>query len=81
VVSILIASLSSVLAPVAFLACPIGMGLMMWFMARAAKKDDGKAAGPVNPPSLELLREEQQRLNAQIERLEHEDTQSSRGRD
>jgi hypothetical protein len=71
-VSTVFASLTSTLAPLLVLACPVGMGVMMWFMARAAKRGDRKATGPASPPSLEQLREEQQRLNAQVERLEQE---------
>lgn len=52
------------------LACPVGMGLMMWFMARGMgdRKTDAK------PSSIDDLRAEQARLAAQIERLEGTDT-------
>ena len=50
------------------LACPIGMGAMMWFMAR------GKHAGPSRQPeqqpsTLDELRREHERLGAQIDGL------------
>jgi hypothetical protein len=47
------------------LACPVSMGLMMWFMARGARR------GTEREPSLEDLRAEHRRLGAEIERLQH----------
>jgi hypothetical protein len=68
-----VASIAATLAPLAFLACPVGMGLMMVFMGRG-KRDRSEASSrppvPQHPASLEQLREEQQRLGAEIERLE-----------
>ena len=55
------------LAPLALLACPIGMVLMMWFMGRSMR---GSGRGPAQPASAEDLRAEQARLAAEIERLE-----------
>ena len=61
------------------LACPVGMGLMMWFMAKGMPKDAAATPAPLNSPaatqpavdrSVEQLREEHQRLGAEIERLE-----------
>jgi cell division protein FtsB len=57
------------------------MGLMMWFMAKGMRKDSSATqpvAAPQSPAnaSVEQLREEHQRLAAEIERLE--DQQSNR---
>lgn len=55
----------------AVLACPVGMGLMMFFMAKGmmgGKKEDDSSG------EVEELRAEQERLASEVERLE-------RGRD
>jgi len=67
-------TMESVLLGLAVLACPVGMGLMMWFMAegmRSGSKPDAKAA-----TSLEELQAEHRRLGAEIERLERESPRS-----
>jgi hypothetical protein len=66
--------MESVLVGLAVLACPVGMGLMMWFMAkgmRSGSKPDREAA------SLEELQAEHRRLGAEIERLERDSTPGS----
>ena len=59
--------MESVLFSMAVLACPLGMGLMMWFMARGSR--GGRHHGD-RPPSITELRAEQERLGAEIERLD-----------
>jgi len=58
------------LAPLALLACPVGMGLMMWFMSRGM---GDRKRGTDEPGSIDDLRAEQTRLSAQIERVERTD--------
>lgn len=56
------------LLPLALLACPVGMGLMMWFMMRGSRRrQEGTAGGD----SLPDLRAEQARLAQKIGALEH----------
>jgi hypothetical protein len=62
--------MEAVLIALAALACPVGMGLMMWFMARGMRPKNER---PVSPPSLETLREEHRRLGDEIERLQEDD--------
>jgi hypothetical protein len=53
----------------AVLACPIGMGLMMWFMSKGMRS--GQSGGEKGGSgSVEELRREQSRLTAEIDRLE-----------
>jgi flagellar basal body-associated protein FliL len=62
--------MEGVLVALAVLACPVGMGAMMWFMAkgmRGQKKDE-------RPASIEELRSEQERIAAQLDRLENQKT-------
>ena len=56
------------LTALAFLACPVGMGLMMWFMARG-----GRGERPARDASIDELRAEQLRIEAQLDRLERDE--------
>ena len=59
------------------LACPIGMGLMMWFMAKGMSMGRSKESAnskPQEPRSLEELRAEQERLAAQIAEFDRDET-------
>jgi hypothetical protein len=53
------------LTALALLACPVGMGLMMWFMMKGDRERSGSKSA-----STEELRDEQARLQAQIDQLE-----------
>jgi hypothetical protein len=57
------------LTSLALLACPVGMGLMMWFMMRGMNGES--RSRPVQPAaSLESLRDERQRIDAELQRRE-----------
>lgn len=62
--------MAEALYPLVLLACPIGMGLMMWVMMRGGSKDS-----PVPPPHQD---EEIAQLRTEVERLrtQQEDPQS-----
>jgi hypothetical protein len=66
------------LAPLLLLACPVGMGLMMWFMAKGMRSSND---APPSPRSLAALRREQERLDAEIRSLEHEHSDTAESRD
>lgn len=57
--------MEGVLVALAILACPVGMGLMMWFMSKGMRSD--RAPQPLD---LDDLRDEHRRLGEEIERLE-----------
>ncbi len=64
----LILALASPLLALCAVACPVGMGAMMWFMARGSRSNQSPPAPP--PSTLDDLRHEHERLGAQIESLE-----------
>jgi hypothetical protein len=68
--------MQTVFLSLAALACPIGMGVMMWFMGRGMRAKQEQKPEPV---SLEALREEHRRMGDQIERRQGEDTLSRSG--
>ena len=62
------------------LACPIGMGVMMWFMARGmmgGKKEEPAGSGS-EQPSLNDLKDEHDRLGAEIARAQGAGDEGSR---
>lgn len=67
--------METVLLGLVALACPLGMGLMMWFMVRGMKRTDGaqQAEG-----SVEELRAQQRRLAAEIDGVEAKDREHTR---
>lgn len=67
-----------VLLPLALLACPIGMGLMMFFMARGMGMGGGKKEPTVEGDHLPTLKAEQVRLAEQIESLERQQEKGDR---
>lgn len=60
--------MESILLAAAVLACPVGMGAMMWFMAKGKRNDQPVAE---EPDTATDLRAEHARLGAEIERLDH----------
>jgi hypothetical protein len=54
--------MSELFYSVAILACPVGMGLMMWFMMRGMNK--APAAAPVQDAELARMRAEIDQLRA-----------------
>lgn len=67
------------LALLALLACPVGMGLMMWFMGKGMRRRDAESGGaPAQPRSVEQLREEQRRLEAEVAARERDLAESGR---
>ncbi len=71
--------MESILLALAFLACPVGMGLMMWFMAKGMRKEP-RAVQLAAAASVEQLREEHRRLGAELERVEGREGEPVAGR-
>ncbi len=71
--------MENILLSLAFLACPVGMGLMMWFVATGNRKEPSAAQPPGNS-SVEQLREAHSRLATEIERLEGQQARPVAGR-
>jgi hypothetical protein len=59
--------MENVLPALALLSCPVGMGLMMWFMAKGMRNDR-----PSRGTSLEDLRAESRRLSAELDAAERD---------
>ncbi len=51
-----------------FLACPVGMGVMMWFMMKGQKQ--APTPQEIDPRSLDALRAERRRIDAELQRGE-----------
>jgi hypothetical protein len=68
-------AMESVLLALAVLACPVGMGVMMWFMAKGMRKQSKRAPDA----SIDDLRAEHGRIGEQIESLERARVDGERG--
>ena len=60
--------METVLLGLAVLACPVGMGVMVWMMGRGMRQQSQNAAEA--PSDIDQLRREHARLGAEIERLD-----------
>lgn len=57
--------MAQLLYPLALLACPVGMGLMMWFMMRSGKSDTtGQTSSASGSDEMVRLRAEVDQLRA-----------------
>lgn len=60
------------LTSLALLACPVGMGLMMWFMMKGMNGGQQRQQQPATP-SADALRAERLRIDAELARREADD--------
>jgi hypothetical protein len=67
------ATITASIAPLFLLACPISMGLMMFFMGKGMM--GGKKEEP-DTSTVEELKADHERLSAEVERLEREKADS-----
>ena len=69
-------SIATALTPLILLACPVGMGAMMFFMMRGSMggKRQEKASSDVEATSVADLKAEHARLADQIEQLQRSDS-------
>lgn len=67
--------MDAILITAIVLACPVGMGLVMWFMMKGMRGERTQQRGEPSRAegSLAALRAEHERLAAEIERLEDRD--------
>ena len=50
------------------LVCPVGMGVCMWLMNRGRRENRS-----IGPPSLDELRDQQRRVNVELEAAERQE--------
>ena len=70
--------MESIVTSLALLACPVGMGAMMWFMMRGMKQQPAKDVESAG--SLAELRAEHRRLEGEVNRMRAVDQAATTGR-
>lgn len=60
--------MENALLGLAVLACPVGMGVMMWFMAKGMRKDGSTPSRPEDM-SMDELRRENRALDRELTRI------------